>query len=140
MNLWGASGLVCPIMDARRKQVYTGIYRFGGEMPEIVCGQMAVPIEELLDRLMELEGKVTFLGDGVQVFREQIEERLPGRAFFAPAHLIKQRAGAVAVRGLQLLREGKAVDAAMHRPDYLRVSQAERERAARIAADEKEKR
>lgn len=130
-NLYDTEGLVCPIMDARRRQVYTGIYRFADHRLETVSGQEAVGIEELLEKLERLGGPVTFLGDGVPVFRRQIEETF-GRPFsFAPPHLGRQRAGAVGALGIQYYKEGKIQTAAEHRPEYLRVSQAERERAER---------
>ena len=63
------------------------------------------------------------------VFTSFIEENCKVPYIFAPAHMSKQRAGAVAVLGMQMFAEGKSETAAAHRPDYLRLSQAERERA-----------
>lgn len=132
-NLWGVEGIVCPIMDARRGQVYTGIYRFENDRLVVLKDQMAVSIEELGEMLREYEEKVTFLGDGVPVFKEALLERiLPGRNIsFAPAHMNRQRAGAVGTLALRYYKEGKYVEAAAHQPDYLRMSQAERERKER---------
>ena len=98
-NLYDTAGLICPIMDARRSQVYTGIYRFRDHKLETVEGQMAVPAAELLEKLNGYGEAVTFLGDGVPVFRNIIEETLTVPFSFAPAHVNKQRAGAVAVLG-----------------------------------------
>ena len=61
-NLYGNSGLICPIMDARRNQVYTGLYRFEGEQFEIVEEQMAISLEELIGKLNAYGEKVTFRG------------------------------------------------------------------------------
>ena len=133
-NLYDTAGLICPIMDARRSQVYTGIYRFQGHRLETVEGQMAVPAAELLEKLNGYGEAVTFLGDGVPVFRNIIEETLTVPFSFAPAHVNKQRAGAVAALGAVYYAEGRAQTAAEHFPDYLRVSQAERERAERERA------
>ena len=72
---------------------------------------------------------MTFLGDGVAVFRDYIEENCQVQHDYAPAHMNKQRAGAVAWLGLQYAKEGRFETAAEHCPDYLRLSQAERERA-----------
>lgn len=130
-NLYGADALICPIMDARRGQVYTGIYY----NETIVSDQMAVSIGELTEKLNELGKKVIFLGDGVPVHKKYLEEHLKVSFSFAPAHLNRQRAGAVAVVGARYYMEGKTEPAAEHRPDYLRVSQAERERAERLAAE-----
>jgi tRNA threonylcarbamoyl adenosine modification protein YeaZ len=136
-NLWGARDLVCPLMDARRRQTYTGIYEFTedeGIQMQVLKPQCAVDIHEILAYINELGRPVTFLGDGVPVFAETIAECLQVPYTFAPAHLNKQRAGAVAALAEIYLKQGKTVSAQDHQPDYLRLSQAERER------QEKEKR
>lgn len=130
-NLYDTSGLICPIMDARRNQVYTGIYRYRDHELVTVRDQMAVPITELLEYLLEMSEPVTFLGDGVPVFRDVIARTMKMPFSFAPAHLNKQRAGAVGTLGMKYLKMGKIQSAAEHVPEYLRMSQAERERAER---------
>lgn len=132
-NLYDAKGVICPLMDARRSQVYTGIYRFENHKLQVVQDQCAVPIEEILEKVNQLGEEVIFLGDGVPVFEKTIEEKMQVPYTFAPAHLNKQRASAVAALGLQYYKAGKVQTAAEHKPDYLRVSQAERERAEREA-------
>jgi tRNA threonylcarbamoyladenosine biosynthesis protein TsaB len=127
-NLFGVKGLICPMMDARRSQVYTGIYRFENQF-EVVEEQMAVSVSELVEKLNAYGEKVTFLGDGVPVYEALLKEGLQVEYAFAPAHLNRQRASAVGTLGIQYLKEGKSESAAEHQPDYLRVSQAERERA-----------
>ena len=129
-NLYGTEALICPIMDARRNQVYTGIYRFR-ESFEIVHGQDAMDIDELMGILNSMGEPVIFLGDGVPVFISRIEETLTVRALFAPAHVNRQRASAVAALGAVYFKEGKTETAMEHKPDYLRKSQAEREREER---------
>jgi len=133
-NLYDISGLICPIMDARRKQVYTGIYRFTDHQLRVVEDQMAVPMETVIEKLNQYGEAVTFLGDGVPVFHELIAEKMTVPYSFAPAHVNKQRAAAVAALGEIYYRQGKTETAMEHVPDYLRVSQAERERAEREAA------
>lgn len=133
-NLYDISGLICPIMDARRKQVYTGIYRFTDHQLKVVEDQMAVSMETVIEKLNQYGEAVTFLGDGVPVFHEFIAEKMTVPYSFAPAHVNKQRAAAVAALGEIYYRQGKTETAMEHVPDYLRVSQAERERAEREAA------
>ena len=135
-NLWGLEEIICPIMDARRNQVYTGIYTFKDGRFIVLEEQMAVGIDELAERLKAYPGRVNFLGDGVPVQREALETVwMKGRDIrFAPCHMNHQRAASVGALGLQYLLEGKTETAAEHRPDYLRVSQAERERAEREKA------
>lgn len=126
-GLFGASGLICPMMDARRQQVYTGIYRFE-ERFEIVMEQSALAVADLTERLNALGERVIFLGDGVPVYEKQLAETLTVPYCFAPAHVNRQRAASVAALGAVYFAEGKTETAAEHKPDYLRKSQAGRER------------
>lgn len=132
-NLYGAKGLICPIMDARRNQVYTGIYRFEKDF-EVVMEQDAMDMGELIDKLNEMGERVIFLGDGVPVHEKLIAERMTVPYDFAPANVNRQRAASVAALGAVYFAEGKIETAADHGPDYLRKSQAEREREEREAA------
>ena len=125
-------GLICPIMDARRNQVYTGIYRMEGGRLQVVAEQKAVAVEELLTELSEFGEKVIFLGDGVDVYEDVIREKYDGSFEFAPEHMMKQSAAAVAALGIIYYGDGKHESAAEHKPIYLRKSQAEREREARL--------
>ncbi|WP_373218045.1 tRNA (adenosine(37)-N6)-threonylcarbamoyltransferase complex dimerization subunit type 1 TsaB [Ruminococcus sp. 5_1_39BFAA] len=134
-NLYDTEGLICPIMDARRNQVYTGIYCFEDHQLVAVEKQMAAAITDLMEKLNGLGKPVTFLGDGVPVFRKIIGETLKVPCSFAPAHVNKQRAAAVAALGAVYYKEGKIQTAREHNPEYLRVSQAERERAERQRAE-----
>lgn len=134
-NLYGTDKIVCPIMDARRNQVYTGIYEYRKEMTEAVkyklhClqEQCAVPIEEIADKCNRYEREVMFLGDGVPVFEKQLKELMKVPYGFAPAHMNRQRAAAFGILAEQYYKEGKVVSAADHAPIYLRMSQAEREK------------
>ncbi len=133
-NLWGAADMICPLMDARRNQTYTGLYEFLDGQLHVIEPQCAVDIAQITKRINELGRAAIFLGDGVPVFRSYLEQEVRVPYTFAPAHLNKQRAGALAALALCYMHEGKTVSAEEHRPDYLRLSQAERERL------EKEKR
>ena len=127
-NLWGAKDLVCPLMDARRNQTYTGIYAFENGKLQVLEPQCAVDVSEIIEKINGLQRPVVFLGDGVPVFRDQIAESVKVSYSFAPAHLNKQRAGALAALAFTYLKKGQVVSAEEHQPDYLRLSQAERER------------
>lgn len=128
-NLYGCADLVCPIMDARRNQVYTGIYdnREGFSVSKEQC---PMDMGELIKELNEGGKKVVFLGDGVPVYEKQIREKLLVPFRFAPPHVSRQRASSVASLGCLYFAEGRVESAAAHGPDYLRKSQAEREREA----------
>jgi tRNA threonylcarbamoyladenosine biosynthesis protein TsaB len=134
-NLCGTPGIICPIMDARRNQVYTGVYSFEKEDLQIVEPQMAVGIDELAEKLNARGEAVTFLGDGVPVQREYLKEHLTVPYRFAPAHMNRQRAASVGMLGVKYYKAGKIETAMEHQPDYLRVSQAERERAEKERAE-----
>lgn len=136
-NLYGTDRIICPIMDARRNQVYTGIYEFEDNRLHVIEPQMAVSIQEIAEKLCALGREVIFLGDGVPIYRHRLTEVLmAGQKFsFAPAHVSRQRAGAVGMLAVQYIREGKTETAAEHRPDYLRLPQAERERAEKEAGN-----
>ncbi len=134
-NLCGAKDLICPIMDARRDQVYTGIYRFEDDFT-VVRGSDVMDIAELAQILNELAEPVIFLGDGVPVFKDRIRDLLTVPFRFAPPHCSRQRAAAVAALGEIYFAEGKTEPAEDHRPDYFRKSQAEREREERLGREE----
>lgn len=133
-NLYGTDKLVCPLMDARRNQVYTGIYSFTKKenasdyQLEEILPQCAVELQEIIEKLNTLGKEVIFLGDGVAVYKEKIEELIKVPYSFAPASCNRQRAACVAALGEELFAAGKIQTAAEHEPDYLRLSQAERER------------
>lgn len=127
-NLCYTDRIICPIMDARRNQVYTGIYTSHEGNVEEVVGQCILPMDELIEKIKQSEKEVIFLGDGVPVFAGKIKEELGEKAFFAPAQMNRQKAGSVAQAGKRYFEEGKTETAAEHAPDYLRPSQAERER------------
>jgi len=129
MNLWGTDRLVCPLMDARRNQTYTGLYEFSGEgRLQVVLPQRAVALTEILEEINDRGRDVIFLGDGVPVFKEQIADICQVPYSFAPAQMNRQRSSSVAVLGRILYEEGHGEKAEEHRPEYLRLSQAERER------------
>lgn len=135
-NLYGSDGIICPIMDARRSQVYTGLYRFADGEFQVIEAQMAISVQELVEKLNAYGEKVTFLGDGVPVYGKDLKCELKVTCQFAPAHMNRQRATAVGALGMKYYQEGKVETAAEHRPDYLRLSQAEREKAERERAND----
>lgn len=140
-SIYGCEDIICPIMDARRQQVYTGIYSFvpvteEGSMEmkykfQVLRVQMAVSVEELIRRLNIYGRRVVFLGDGVPVYREMLSQGLKVPFYFASSFMNRQRAAAVGALGIEYFKKGMYETAAEHKPDYLRVSQAERERAER---------
>lgn len=137
-QMYGTDAAVCPIMDARRSQVYTGIYEFvGGEYGydmNVIKGQCAVSFDEIAEALNRLGRRVVFVGDGIPVFRERMAEVMQVPYTLAPAHRNRQSAACIAALGSVYYAQGKVVSGAEHVPEYLRLSQAERERAESSAA------
>lgn len=125
-NLYGTSALICPIMDARRGQVYTGLYHYE-ENFAVVKPQCGMDIHELIQELNARGERVIFLGDGVPVNEKIIREEMTALFSFAPAQANRQRGASVAALGSVYFAEGKTVSAMDHAPDYLRKAQAERE-------------
>lgn len=140
-NLFGTDRLVCPLMDARRGQVHTGLYTFEGGQLIVLREQEVSGLDEVLQELNRRGGSVVFLGDGVAVHNKTIQENMKVQYSYAPPHLARQRAGAVGALAEIYYGEGKFVSAAEYAPVYLRLSQAERERAERLneSADAKER-
>ncbi len=130
-NLYGTDKLVCPVMDARRNQTYTGLYEFvkKEETYEMHCieEQCAVDIKEIIEKINALGREVIFLGDGVPVFADIIRELVSVPYSFAPNTCNRQRAAVIGWIGMQLFSQGKYESAVEHAPEYLRLSQAERE-------------
>ena len=131
-QLYGFDGLICPMMDARRGQVYTGLYTFGADLEfETVVRHCALPAADILEKINENGNRVIFQGEGAAVNRKLIEESMKVPFFFAPAHASRQRSGALAALAAEYYKKGRTVTADAHSPEYLRLSQAERERLER---------
>jgi len=121
-NLPYAQHLICPLLDAKKKEVYTALYRFGESgivqmMPEMVCS------------LKELAGKIkdrtVFTGEGSRLFREEIRSLFGDRALFAPASATVPSAASVAEIGRAMMNEGARPDLDGLTPLYIRRPEAE---------------
>ncbi|ANA40145.1 MULTISPECIES: tRNA (adenosine(37)-N6)-threonylcarbamoyltransferase complex dimerization subunit type 1 TsaB [Geobacter] len=121
LNLPWSSLPVCTLFDARKKEVYGGLYRVTAA-PEPIIADCVAPPERFLEAI---EGEAIFVGDGAIRYREAIESILGHRAFFAPAHCHQPRASAGALLAGELLRTGAAVPLPLLNPTYIRPSEAE---------------
>lgn len=124
-NLFSSQYIVCPIMDARRRQVYTGIYRFQGTEMEIIKPQCIMMIDKLIHELDKIGMPVMFLGDGVEVNRDEIEATMASEHYFAPSSMNRQKASSLAALAEIYYQKGKIENSDEHKPEYLRLSQAE---------------
>lgn len=125
-NLAYTNGIICPILDALRDNVYTALYTFDNQELIRTSEYMNVSIDELINMLKEKNCSVSFVGDGVPKFKEKIITHLPN-VFFAPAHLNLAKASSLGELGLKLLSKGVFDDIYASVPIYLRKPQAERE-------------
>ena len=124
-NIAPCDYLICPIMDARRGQVYNALYKWEGGVLSCVEQPRALALEELCTDIKE---KTIFVGDGALVHRDKLIELLKDKAILAPPQHTLQRASSVAAAALNQ----KAVTAAELTAVYLRKPQAEREREEKI--------
>lgn len=131
---WNAppsEALYVPAMDARRSQVYCAAFRRTEDGVRRVLKDSAISIEELGERLRDISGRKIFIGDGAALCYNSLMDDLHGLTL-APEHLRQQRAAGVALAAWDRLRRGEEADAAALAPNYLRLSQAERERKKRL--------
>ncbi len=117
------SGYVCPMLDARRQEVYAAVYKDGKKLME----DTPLPLTELFAFLKEHRGKVLFLGDGAVNYRDVIQKALPKKAVFAPAHLTLQRASSVGIAAMQQIENENTVSYADISIRYLKASQPEQQ-------------
>ena len=128
LGVW--DGIVCSVMDARRNQVYNGIFRASCGTCTRVQEDRAVSIAELGEDLQNFDGPVFLVGDGSALCYNTLLEKVPGLVL-PPEHRMHQRAAGVALAAERMIAAGETGDAAALTPNYLRLSQAERERLAR---------
>lgn len=119
---------ICPILDAKKREVYTAFYRATHELPQRLSEYRVIPPEVLL---AEIEEPTVFLGDGIDVYRDQIQEALGPKALFAPTHLRLPSGAAVAGLGCRMLAQGQVVDIYQLEPLYIRPSEVELKRSRR---------
>ncbi|HHY83014.1 MAG TPA: tRNA (adenosine(37)-N6)-threonylcarbamoyltransferase complex dimerization subunit type 1 TsaB [Clostridiales bacterium] len=124
-NIISPQALVCPIMDARRDQVYTALYRRDKEDLIRLMPYSAIHISELADRLNEYGEPVIFTGDGILSYKEKLIDSIGELALFAPSYLALQRASVIAWLGRREALNGRTVSCFDLETFYLRQSQAE---------------
>lgn len=127
-NLLGSHTIVCACMDARRRQVYHGLFRVDGDKIERLCDDTAIAVDDLLSFLPDHE-EIILVGDGAELVAQSTDDPL---ITLAPPNLRYQRASSVALAAVEKYNRGEVVSPAALMPRYLRLSQAERERNAKI--------
>lgn len=131
MNVQGFDGIACPILDARRNQVYCAAFDMKNGLPQRVLEDEAIEIGAFLEKLPR-DRRLIFLGDGLRVHADRIRETLPD-VLLAPANMRELRADAACL--LADARQDAWMEARLLTPIYLRIPQAERERNARLKGE-----
>ena len=125
-------GFVCPVMDARRSQVYNALFYANQGRLQRRSEDRAIALSDLAAELQMLEGPIYLVGDGSNLTFSTLQEKIPNLVL-PPEHRMHQRAVGVGLLALEKIAAGDPGDAAAMMPNYLRLSQAERERAERAA-------
>ena len=124
-------GYVCPVMDARRNQVYNALFYANSGLMDRVCEDRAISLAELKTELEHLDGPIFLVGDGSNLTYNTLKDAVP-ELILPPEHRMHQRASGVALAAAVKIAAGDPGDAAAMVPNYLRLSQAERERNERM--------
>ena len=133
LGLGAWDGYVCPVMDARRSQVYNALFYVNQGKLERITEDRAISLEDLKKEVKNLSKPVFLVGDGSILCYNTLLESVPNLVL-PPEHRQHQRAVGVALAALQRIAAGDPGDGVGLSPNYLRLSQAERERMERQAA------
>ena len=131
LNLGIYQGYVCCAMDARRNQVYNALFYVNHGVVERVVEDRAVSLTDLGSELKKLKGPIYLVGDGSILTHKTLSGQIPSLVL-PPEHRMHQRATGVGLAALAMMARGESSDANTLSPNYLRLSQAERERAERM--------
>ena len=129
LGVW--QGYVVPTMDARRSQTYTALFHAEKGNLTRLAEDQAISFEELRNLLKNREEPIFLIGDGAVLCYNTLRETVPGLVL-PPEHRRHQRAAGVALAAKQMMDRGEPGDGAALTPNYLRLSQAERERLERL--------
>ena len=120
-------GYVCPVMDARRNQVYNALFYVNQGRVQRLREDRAIALEDLAGELDALEAPIFLVGDGSSLTCRVLGSRIPNLVM-PPEHRTHQRASGVGLAAIAMADRGESSDANALTPNYLRLSQAERER------------
>ncbi len=131
LSLGAWQGYVCPVMDARRSQVYNALFYVNQGKLERRCEDRAIALSDLAAELKTLEGPIFLVGDGSNLTCNTLKDTIPNLVL-PPEHRLHQRASGFALAAAEKIAAGVCGDAAALTPNYLRLSQAERERMEKL--------
>ena len=134
LTLGAFEGHVCCCMDARRNQVYNAIFLAENGQLTRICEDRAISLAELKQELEHIDGPIYLVGDGAALAHRHLSADIP-ELILPPEHRRQQRASGVALAALEAIERGEPGDGAALQPNYLRMSQAERERMEKLQAN-----
>lgn len=129
MNLPYSDKPVCPVLDARKKEVYAALYKCNNNWPACIMPDTAISPDNLINKIKE---PTIFLGDGIKVYGNLIKDTLKDTAVIAPAHLWQIKASSVGLLALKKFKRGNIDSPESIRLNYLRPSEAEMKEAERL--------
>ena len=129
-NLGVYDGIVLPVMDARRNQVYNAVFKVEKGVMTRLTEDRAISLEDLGKELQNAQTPIFLVGDGSTLCYNTLKEAVP-ELVLPPEHRMHQRAAGVGLVAADKIAKGESGDAGALQPNYLRLSQAERERLAR---------
>lgn len=133
-NMAYTDGIICPIMDALRENVYTSLFSYDKDKLSELSSEEIIAIDELVCKLESYDKPICFIGDAVDKFKSRILSKLPN-SLFAPSHLNVVKASSLGAIGIELLKASKQDNIYSFSPNYMMKSQAEREYENRIRND-----
>ena len=135
LGIW--DGFICPVMDARRSQVYNGLFLADCGKLTRIREDRAISLQDLGEDVKILNKPVFLVGDGSVLCYNTLLEKVP-TLVLPPEHRMHQRAVGVGLIAARMIEEGLSGDGAALTPNYLRLSQAERERLEKEQRNKKE--
>jgi len=129
LGIW--EGYVCPCMDARRSQVYNALFYVNRGEIQRIREDRAIALSDLAEELKTLEGPIFLVGDGSNLTHRTLSGEIP-ELILPPEHRLHQRASGVALAAAKKIAAGEPGDGNALTPNYLRLSQAERERLEKL--------
>ena len=124
-------GYICPVMDARRSQVYNALFYADGSIMERRSDDRAIALSDLAVELEHLDGPIYLVGDGSTLTYNTLKDRIE-ELVMPPEHRMHQRATGVGILAAKEAAQGNAPSGGALTPNYLRLSQAEREKLERM--------
>lgn len=130
LGLGAWDGYICPVMDARRSQVYNALFYVNQGDVTRITEDRAIALSDLKEEIKNLTKPVFLVGDGSNLCYNTLLKSVPNLVL-PPEHRLHQRAVGVGLTALRKIAAGEPGDDAASAPNYLRLSQAERERMER---------